>query len=236
MKLQSHGGFRQKMDYDIVKEKIIRKGAEANLYYGEWFGKEVIFKHRINKKYRIEDLDSIIRKTRTLNEARALIRVKHYGLNVPQVFEIDPSSSTIIMKYINGKKLKNLLDKLDEKRKRKYFETIGRFIAILHKNGHIHGDITTSNIIITDLEEVFLIDFGLHEYSDSIEDKSVDLHLLKRVLISSHGKDSNLCFNSFLEGYQKEYRDIGMNECKTIIKNISVIETRGRYVKKEERL
>ena len=224
------------MSYNIVKEKVISKGAEANLYYGQWFGKEVIFKYRIPKKYRIEVIDKIIRKTRTLNEAKALIRVKHYGVNVPQVFEIDTPSSTIIMKYINGKKLKSILDDLDDKSKHSYFETIGRFIAILHKNGHIHGDITTSNIIITDLEEVFLIDFGLHGYSDSIEDKSVDLHLLKRVLISSHGKDFNLCFNAFLEGYQNEYGADGSNECKAIIKNISVIETRGRYVKKEERL
>ncbi|MFX1338032.1 MAG: Kae1-associated kinase Bud32 [Promethearchaeota archaeon] len=224
------------MNQDIVKEKIIRKGAEANLYYGHWFGKEVIFKYRIPKKYRIEDLDSIIRKTRTLNEARALIRVKEYGVNVPQVFEIDTPSSTIIMKYINGKKLKNLLDELDDEKKRKYLRTIGRFIAILHKNGHIHGDITTSNIILTNREEIFLIDFGLHEFSDSVEDKSVDLHLLKRVLISSHGKDFDLCFNAFLEGYKHEYGDVGSNECKAIIKNIYVIETRGRYVKKEERL
>ncbi len=226
----------KKMSNDIVKEKIIRKGAEASLFYGTWFGKEVIFKYRIPKKYRIEELDKSIRTARTLSEARALIRVKNYGVNVPQVFEIDTLNSTIIMKYIEGNKLKDILDKLDDREKQKYFEIIGRFIAILHKNGHIHGDITTSNIILTDLEEIFLIDFGLHEYSDSIEDKSVDLHLLKRVLISSHGKDFELCFNAFLQGYQKGYGENGSNECKAIIKNISVIETRGRYVKKEERL
>jgi TP53 regulating kinase-like protein len=235
IKSQFLGGVSQKMTDNIRKEKIIRKGAEATLYYGYWFDKEVIFKFRIPKKYRIQDLDSIIRQTRTLNEARALIRVKDYGVNVPQVFEIDTLNSIIIMKYIHGKKLKILLNDLDDVKKHRYFETLGRFIAILHKNGHVHGDITTSNIIITDLEEVFLIDFGLHEYSDSIEDKSVDLHLLKRVLISSHGKDFNLCFNAFLEGYQNEYGNSGSNDCRSIIKNISVIETRGRYVKKEER-
>ena len=127
-------------------------------------------------------------------------------------------------------------EKLDDVKKHRYFETIGRFIALLHKNGHIHGDITTSNIIITDSEDIFLIDFGLHNYSDSIEDKSVDLHLLKRVLISSHGTHWKLCFDAFLEGYRLGYNDVDLNECKSIIKNISVIETRGRYVKKEERL
>ena len=224
------------MRFDIIKERIIRKGAEANLYYGYWFGKEVIFKHRLPKKYRIDELDKSIRTARTLNEARALIKVKNYGVNVPQVFEIDTTNSTIIMKYIEGKKLKNVLAGLDDKKKKEYFETIGSYIAILHKNGHIHGDITTSNLIITELENIFLIDFGLHEYSDSIEDKSVDLHLLKRVLISSHGKDFELCFNAFLEGYQNEYINDASDECRAIIKNISVIETRGRYIKREERL
>ena len=223
------------MSSDIIKEKIIRKGAEADLYYGYWFGKEVIFKHRIPKKYRIDELDKTIRTVRTLNEARALIKVKNYGVKVPQVFEINGPNSTIIMKYIDGKKLKNILAGLDDKKKQAYFKTIGRYIAILHKNGHIHGDITTSNLIVTDLEDIFLIDFGLHDYSDSIEDKSVDLHLLKRVLISSHGKDFHLCFNAFLKGYQKEYSVDRSDECRAIIKNISVIETRGRYIKKEER-
>ena len=57
----------------MKKEKIIRQGAEASLYSGYWFGKNVIFKCRIPKKYRIEELDKRIRTERTLNEARALI-------------------------------------------------------------------------------------------------------------------------------------------------------------------
>ncbi|MEE9377649.1 MAG: KEOPS complex kinase/ATPase Bud32 [Candidatus Lokiarchaeia archaeon] len=224
------------MSSDVKKEKIIRKGAEASLYYGYWFGKEVIFKHRIPKKYRIGELDEKIRTERTLNEARALIKVKKYGINVPQVFEIDSTNSTIVMKYIQGNKLKDILSDLDDNLKKKYFYEIGRIIATLHKNGHIHGDITTSNIIITSEENIFLIDFGLHEYSYTIEDKSVDLHLLKRVLISSHGKYYEICFNAFLEGYKSEYDKENFNECYKIIKNIDVIETRGRYVKSEERL
>ncbi|MFX1386540.1 MAG: Kae1-associated kinase Bud32 [Promethearchaeota archaeon] len=221
---------------NVKKEKILRKGAEADLYYGQWFGKEVIFKYRVPKKYRIEELDKRIRTERTLNEARALIRVKKYGINVPQVFEIDTNNSTIIMKYIQGTKLKDLLPKLDNFQKKLYFNQIGRSIANLHRNGHIHGDITTSNIIITPEENTFLIDFGLHEYSDTIEDKSVDLHLFKRVLISSHGKDYEFCYNAFLNGYRSEYKKGNTSECDEIIKNINVIETRGRYVKSEERL
>jgi len=221
---------------DVKKEKIIRKGAEASLYYGHWFGKEVIFKYRIPKKYRVEELDKRIRTERTLNEARALIKVKNYGINVPQVFEIDSTNSTIIMKYIQGDKLKDILSDLDNDQKTKYFNEIGRIIAVLHKNGEIHGDITTSNIIITPSKDTFLIDFGLHAYSDTIEDKSVDLHLLKRVLVSSHGKDYECCFDAFLNGYKSEYMKVDSSECDQIIKNIDAIETRGRYVKSDQRL
>ena len=90
--------------------------------------------------------------------------------------------------------------------------------------------------MITENEEIFLIDFGLHEYSDMIEDKSVDLHLLKRVLISSHGSDFEICFKAFLEGYKSEYQEYNPKECNEIIKNINVIEYRGRYVSSEDRL
>ena len=223
------------MSSSIVKEKLIRKGAEANLYYGRWFGKEVIFKHRVPKKYRLEELDKSIRTKRTLNEARALIKVKNYGLNCPQVYEIDVESSIIVMKFIEGEKLKDILEQLDNIKKIKFFKKIGTSIAILHQNGHVHGDITTSNMLITKNDELFLIDFGLHDYSDSIEDKSVDLHLLKRVLISSHGKDYETCYGAFLEGYKLEYKKAKSDESNAIIKNIGVIETRGRYVKKEDR-
>jgi len=220
---------------EITKEKLIYKGAEASLFYGHWFGREVIFKYRIPKKYRLEELDKKIRIGRTLNEGKALIKVKSYGLNVPQVYEIDAQNSILIMKFIEGEKLKNILEHLSENQKRNYFKEIGRAIAILHINGHIHGDITTSNLIITNEEDIFLIDFGLHEYSDTIEDKSVDLHLFKRVLISSHGKNFEFCFNSFLNGYRSEYEQVDKQECSQIIKNIRAIESRGRYIKPGER-
>jgi len=219
----------------IVWEKLLRKGAEANLYEGYWFGKKVIFKHRIKKDYRENILDSIIRAKRTINEGRALIKVKEEGINVPQVYEIDTENAVIIMKYIEGQKLKDLMPKLANSEKIPLFHNIGKQIATLHINGHIHGDITTSNIIITEEKQVFLIDFGLHDYSDSIEDKSVDLHLFKRVLISTHGKDFKPCFNAFLEGYQSEYKLLKNNDSKPIIKNISAIERRGRYVKRDEK-
>jgi len=223
------------MSNEIVREKIINKGAEANLIYGHWFGKEVIFKQRIRKGYRTEQIDKKLRVNRTLNEAKALIRVKNYGVNVPQVYEIDTKNSSIVMRYIKGEKLKEALNSITNAKKMQYLKEVGKNISILHKNGHIHGDITTSNVIITKSQDIFIIDFGLHDYSDYIEDKSTDLHLFKRVLISSHGNDFKICFEAFLEGYREGYGPERIKECEEIIKNITTIETRGRYVKKEDR-
>ena len=224
------------MNNSTIKiDRLLHKGAEASLFFGHWFGKDAIFKQRIPKTYRIEQIDRQLRLSRTLNEARALIKVKTYGINVPQVFEIDVDSSTIIMKFINGMKLKDTISHLDHPTRTRYFFKIGVFISRLHQNGQIHGDITTSNIIISPNKDLFLIDFGLHEYSDSIEDKSVDLHLFKRVLISSHGKYFNECFNPFLEGYRSEYLKNNSNQYNQIIQNIKVIESRGRYIKQGDR-
>lgn len=220
----------------ITKEELISKGAEAHLYYGHWFDKKVIFKCRIPKEYRLEELDNRIRAHRTINEGRALINVKKEGVNVPTVYEIDTGQSIITMDFIEGTKLKDLMQKLSDPKKKAYFKEVGVLIAKLHLSGHVHGDITTSNIIITPSENVFLIDFGLHDYSDSVEDKGVDLHLLKRVLISSHGKDYNLCFNAFLAGYHSEFiKNDSEEDFDSIINTIGVIESRGRYVKKDER-
>ncbi len=219
---------------DVIE--IISRGAEATLSRGFWFGKEVIFKHRIPKNYRLQKLDEQIRTVRTLNEARALVKIKQYGVNVPQVHEIGPKNALIVMKYIKGKKLKDVIEDLPDNKLEEYLIKIGEMIALLHVNGHIHGDITTSNILITENENIFLIDFGLHEYSDTVEDKSVDLHLFKRVLISTHGGIFKQAFSYFLQGYKAKYQQSGLNDCDQIIKNISAIETRGRYVKKDERL
>ena len=216
----------------VIKiNKIIYKGAEANLYKGVWFGKNVLIKHRQPKMYRIEELDKKIRRIRTIREAKMLIGVKNCQVPVPQVFEIDLINNRIIMKYINGQKLKDLIEKIDKIKRTCYFKQVGKYIAFMHKNDFIHGDLTTSNILITINDEIFFVDFGLSTKSIKIEDKSVDLHLIKRVLLSTHGRYFNECFESLLEGYKLEYG----NESDKIIDRIETVEARGRYISKQNR-
>ena len=210
---------------------IIFKGAEANLYIGKWFDKDVLIKHRIPKLYRIDEIDQKIRKFRTIREARMLVALKEIGIPVPQVFEVDSNACWIIMKYIQGEKLKNFLEKIDSNKRTSYFTQIGKYVALMHKNNFIHGDLTTSNIIITEKENIFFIDFGLANRSEKIEDKSIDLHLFKRVLMSTHGSYFSQCYDSLLNGYKEGYFDM----YKEVFKRIEVIESRGRYIEKKER-
>lgn len=212
-------------------EKIIYKGAEATLYKGKWFDKEVLVKYRIPKKYRIEELDKKLRRTRTIKEGKMLISIKKCNVPVPPVFEADLNNNWLIMKYIKGQKLKDLIGKIDKSKRKWYFEQIGKYIAFMHKNDFIHGDITTSNIIITKNEKIFFVDFGLSMKSIKIEDKSVDLHLIKRVLRSTHGQYFEECFKSLINGYKLEYG----SKSDEIVDRIETIESRGRYIEKNKR-
>ena len=65
---------------------------------------------------------------------------------------------------------------------------IGQTVATLHDNTVIHGDLTTSNMILrdNDPEQLVMIDFGLSYTSTMEEDKGVDLYVLERALISTH--------------------------------------------------
>ncbi len=57
---------------------------------------------------------------------------------------------------------------------------------MLHNDGIIHGDLTTSNIMITDQKIVYIIDFGLSYVRNNIEDFSVDLYVLEKAFLSTH--------------------------------------------------
>ncbi|MBI4143381.1 Kae1-associated serine/threonine protein kinase, partial [Candidatus Woesearchaeota archaeon] len=102
---------------------------------------------------------------------------------------------------------------------------IGKKVAILHNNLIIHGDLTTSNMILD--KEVYFLDFGLSFFSEKAEDKAVDLHLLKEGLESKHYKIWEGCFRCALEAYKKEAKN-----GEATLKTLEVVEKRGRYRKK----
>ncbi|MEM1874275.1 MAG: KEOPS complex kinase/ATPase Bud32 [Candidatus Hadarchaeales archaeon] len=218
--------------------EMIKKGAEADLYLADFHsvlhrgGKgKVIIKLRISKKYRIPEIDRWLRKSRTSLEAKLMMDAKAAGVPVPVIFEVDPESSKIVMKFIEGIQLKKILDRIPTKRRRKVYRKIGEYVAKLHRAGIVHGDLTTSNMILTENDEVFFIDFGLGEYDSSTEARGVDLHLLRRALESVHFRIVNEAYHQIIESYRKTFGS-GAEE---IIKRAEEISKRGRYVAREER-
>lgn len=206
----------------IKMKKIIAQGAEAILYKEN----NKLIKHRIKKYYRINQLDKKIRKTNTRREINLLQKVSSL-IPVPKITSFSDKTMKINMEYIDGKLLRNILDKLNSKEREKVCKKIGEQVALLHKNNIIHGDLTTSNIILKQ-NKVYFIDFGLGFISHKVEDKAVDLHLLKQALEAKHYKHFEISFNYILQGYKKIDEKL-FNE---VINRLKKVEQRGRYKEK----
>jgi TP53 regulating kinase and related kinases len=186
-------------------ETLIKQGAEAFIYLTTWKGRNVVKKVRTRKSWRNETLDKILTKSRTKQEVRCIVKALEH-INVPQLYDFDLDSGQIYMEYIVGIQLKSLLIdiKLEDMQKISLLQRLGRSIAKLHEAGIIHGDLTTSNVLVEDgTDRIVLIDFGLSECSFRIEDRAVDLYLLERTLISSD-QPVEIGFKSIMEGYIQE--------------------------------
>lgn len=193
--------------------ELIAQGAEAKLYHD---GKDLI-KERVKKSYRISEIDDSLRKKRTRKEAKILDKISKLGFS-PKVISND-EKIRIVMEFIQGKTLRDCLTKDNYK---ELMQELGKKIAILHNNDIIHGDLTTSNFIYN--KQIFFIDFGLSFESNKIEDKAVDLHLLKQALESKHYQIWEECFKEALKAYEKECK-----HSKEVLKRLETVEKRGRY-------
>ena len=207
--------------------RIIKKGAEANLYQIKWFGRPAISKVRCRKKYRLAKLDRKIRQQRTVKEATVIHKARLSSVSVPIIYHVNPDKGEIIMEMIDGINLNDYLN--NDNYNSDLFKDIGEMIGRLHSNGIIHGDLTTSNIIIRN-NKIYLIDFGLSMFSDRTEDQGVDIKLIKALLQSLHDPIAKKAFKAILQGYRNS---IGDNETEEVLKVVKEIERRGRYAKVE---
>jgi TP53 regulating kinase and related kinases len=196
--------------------KLIQQGAEAKLFQKE----NILIKERIPKSYRLEVLDKKIRRFRTKREAKLL---KTANINVPKVFNIDEDKCIIEMEFLKGDLLKDILDKLPLKESLEICKQLSLEISKLHSQDIIHGDLTTSNLILKD-NKIYFIDFGLGLFSPKVEDKAVDLHLLKQALESKHYKNFEKYFSIILKNY----------EHKDVLKRLEKVESRGRYKERKQ--
>jgi TP53 regulating kinase-like protein len=201
--------------------KLVKKGAEADIYLTKWNELPAILKIRKTKPYRSPILDAKIRKQRTIKESQMISEVKSFGIPTPLVYFVNLTNSSIIMQEIPGIPVHDLPDlKII-----KLSKEIGRLVGIMHKNGIMHGDLTTSNFIFYK-NKVYVIDFGLSQKTIKSEDHAVDLRLIKEILNSAHAKIMESTWKNFLSGYKSI---IGPYAYSKIMHLVSDIESRGRY-------
>ena len=195
-------------------KSLLSQGAEAYLFKQ---GNTVI-KQRVKKSYRLPALDEKLRKQRTKREIKSLEKASLL-IPVPKVFS--SSAYDISLEYIKGKKLSEHLDTL--KNAPAICKKIGEQLAMLHDANIIHGNLTTSTLILSPNRWVYFIDFGLSFESSRAEDKAVDLHLIKEALEAKHPSRASLCFNAVLTGYKKS------KKVKETLSRLRAVEKRGRY-------
>jgi len=210
---------------ETTQPRLIYKGAEAEIYLENWQGRLAIRKSRVIKPYRIAELDEAIRRSRTSHEATMMQEVRKLGVPVPVLQHVDPESWTLIMEYIAGPTLKDELYKLRMKERRSRCNDLGEMIGVMHEGGAVHGDLTISNVL-SENGKLFMIDFGLGDFTDQIEDRGVDLVLLNRAIKSTHYAFHVPLFKAFLKGYSKA---VGRRDSEETVRKMREIERRGRY-------
>ena len=205
---------------------LMRKGAEASILLEEWHDRQVILKTRLPKSYRVDRLDSSIRLTRTSHEAHLLHDSKRAGVPTPTVYQVDATTCTIVMEYVNGPRLKEALPRMDRPDLRRTCALVGSLVGRLHSGGIVHGDLTTSNMILRDGAKLYFIDFGLSDYSSELEARGIDLLLMSRAFKSTHFALHSRAFEAVVDGYRQV---TGRNETELVLRKMREIEKRGRY-------
>ncbi len=223
-----------------MERKFIAKGAEAVLYLEHYYGLRTVLKVRLEKKYRLPEVDKTFRTHRTIAEAQNLIIAYKAGIPVPRVIDVDPVGCAIRMEYIEGVTLRdltaelimneNVFDKLHE-----YYTEAGRIVAKLHSVGIIHGDLSLTNFIVSN-QRLYIIDFGLSNRfkvldvgsnDEYLELCARDVNVFLRNLESNFSKYSQELFNKFLEGYGEV---LGRAVVERLLQKIRRIRSLARYM------
>ncbi len=210
--------------------QVLYQGAESKIYLDEFDGQPVIVKERIKKSYRIKQLDDELRKLRTRKEVKLLTEVRKLGIPTPRILHVDEVNYKIMMENIEGTRLKELLNSVPIEDAKAVCFQLGKQVGKLHSHDITHGDLTTSNMIMKD-HEIYFIDISLGEFTKRIEEKGVDLKLLKEALKSTHFEIFNDAWESFLSGYSEGYDKSGL-----VLSQLKEIEMRARYANREHPL
>ncbi|KAF9346847.1 TP53 regulating kinase [Mortierella sp. NVP85] len=201
----------------IENAQLIKQGAEA---------RQAIIKERFAKAYRHPALDKKLTSRRVIQEARCLNRCQKAFIDTPTVYMVDVENSLIYMEYIEGTSVRDYLvtdEGQGPEAQKKVAGEIGRALGLMHNIDVIHGDLTTSNLLMRqDSGSVVLIDFGLSYVSQLVEDKAVDLYVLERAFSSTH-PNTEVMFAQIIEAYGESCK-----ASKQILKKLDDVRQRGR--------
>ncbi|EGC35773.1 hypothetical protein DICPUDRAFT_151859 [Dictyostelium purpureum] len=216
---------------------LISQGAEAKTFVIDLYGLKCIVKERFVKAYRHPTIDQKISSKRILQEVRSLNKCKKKGIDCPSLYLVDTKLNRIYMEFIEGETVKQFLytnqsKSEQEERVLNVMNEIGKQISSIHDMGLVHGDLTTSNMLLrpnlnplSEKDQLVFIDFGLSYVSNYVEDKAVDLYVLERAFISTH-PNSEILFKNVLNSYEKN----GPNpkEASIVIQKLNQVRLRGR--------
>lgn len=244
---------------------LLTQGAEAHLYKTISLNPSIpaALKIRPSKPYRHPILDRRLTRQRITQEARCLAKLVREGVSVPALLALDWEGhggeeggwggAWLMMEWIEGPVVRVVLEQWEarmkknqasldqsqieneEARVRRLLRKMGAAIGILHKAGVVHGDLTTSNLMLrpsTDAADdtgspsmegdVVLIDFGLASQSAQDEDRAVDLYVLERAIGSTHPRSEPL-FEELISGYRDSYKG-----ALSALKRLEDVRMRGR--------
>ncbi|KUI60572.1 EKC/KEOPS complex subunit BUD32 [Cytospora mali] len=246
--------------------ELITQGAEGLLYRTSYLSPSIpcALKYRPSKPYRHPILDARLTKQRILAEARILAKCRREAVSVPAVYCVDEANGWLMMEWVDGKPVRVgvnawLGTKSEEEVNRAaaaqggndrgnadlvdLMRRVGAAVGRLHAAGIVHGDLTTSNMMLRPVTskkedvgvtngrhpddgvldgEIVIIDFGLASQSQSEEDRAVDLYVLERAFLSTHPRAEKL-LDEVLNGYRQ-----GFKGAKPVLKKLEDVRMRGR--------
>ena len=239
----------------ILDRVLFMQGAEARLYKALHLGRPCVIKERFSKIYRQPELDDRLSKERNNSEARCLAKCRKAGVDAPLLFYSDTKKHELFLEWIDGPTVKKwLLDgpaivKVTRNEPPdapaplpKWAESvayaIGEAIAKIHNINLVHGDLTTSNMMLRggylyesvvtspiQPPQLVLLDFGLSSAAGSTEEKGVDLYVLERALLSTHTKIASSFFEAVLQAYFDKLIPASVSAIKT---KFETVRLRGR--------
>ncbi|XP_031114198.1 EKC/KEOPS complex subunit bud32 [Ipomoea triloba] len=207
---------------------LIKQGAEARVFESTFVGRRSIVKERFSKKYRHPTLDSKLTLKRLNAEARCMTKARRLGVATPVLYAVDPILHSLTFEYVEGPLVKDILlgfgsSGIDEERIADIAFQIGNAIGKIHDGGLVHGDLTTSNMLMRSAtNQLVLIDFGLSFTSTLPEDKAVDLYVLERALLSMHSSCGNV-MDRILAAYKKSSK-----QWSSTLNKLAQVRQRGR--------